>query len=179
MTPTATDKETSPSASGRKHIFTLSKRDKLRHRHLKENLFLSGESLYEYPLRIVWRALGTEELASGFRCGVPENVGIFQFLISVPKKKRRRAVDRVLIRRRIREAIRLNRLPLMESLRKHPEFGSLQMAFIYISEKNVDYAKIESRTISLLNKILKQIEESGQQPGEDNNTTNADDGKDS
>ncbi len=42
----------------------------------------------------------------------PADVGALQMLVTVPKKKRRRAVDRVLMRRRIREAYRINRRPL-------------------------------------------------------------------
>lgn len=59
------------------------------------------------------------------------------FLISVPKKRLRHAVDRVLMRRRIREAFRLNRpeFPLPPGIR-------LDLAFVYISDSPAPYPAV-------------------------------------
>ena len=68
-----------------------------------------------------------------------------QFLISVPKKRLRHAVDRVLMRRRIREAYRLN----------HKTFDfcdgeKLDVAFVYVGTKCEPYASVNKAMIKLL-----------------------------
>lgn len=122
-----------------------------------ERLFSQGESIYEYPMRVVWRVVGRDELTSAFRCGMPHGIGRFQFMVTVPKKRRRHAVDRVLMRRRIRESLRLNRLPLMKKIEENPEIGSLEMVIVYVSDKNEDYAKVERKMVSLLGKIAARL----------------------
>lgn len=93
-----------------------------------------------YPLRAVWgensrRTRGDE----------------VQFVISVPKRRIRHAVDRVLMRRRIREAYRLNRS-------KHIEHLSLQnpldILFIYVANSTESYSKVEGAMHRLLRKIF-------------------------
>ena len=88
---------------------------------------------------------------------VPQKIDSLQMLITIPKKKRKRAVDRVLLRRRIREAYRLNRLPLKELTDSLPDHGSLSLAFIYIHDKNSDYRVIEKAMITLLSKLQKTL----------------------
>ena len=99
---------------------TLRKAEKLRHKSLVENLFKEGFSVYEFPLRMQVRALSEDELESSFRNGAPDGIAPLQMLVTVPKKKRRHAVDRVLMRRRIREAYRLGRSA--RSLMRTPPF---------------------------------------------------------
>jgi len=74
-------------------------------------------------------------------------------LVTVPKKKRRRAVDRVLMRRRIREAYRINRRPLEDLACSCPGIRTLQLAFIYLKNENADYAEIERKMRALLAKV--------------------------
>lgn len=140
--------------------FTLRKGEKLRHRQLVGRLFEQGKSMYEYPLRLTWNIMSREEMAGAFRDAMPKLIDSVQMLITVPKKKRRRAVDRVLLRRRIREAYRLNRLPLIEAVEKNSSIGYLQMAFIYLSDQNADYAEIEKKMKSLLTRLEKKCAKS-------------------
>lgn len=136
---------------------TLRKGEKLRHRSLVEPLFRDGESLYEFPLRLTWRALGNEDLGKSFRDKVPDRIDSLQMLITVPKKKRRHAVDRVLMRRRIREAYRLNRLPLLDLVERNPDIRTLGMAIIYIHNENLPYATVEKKMKTLFRKLAKRV----------------------
>lgn len=136
---------------------TLRKEEKLRHRSLVEPLFTNGKSLYEFPLRMAWRVLTPEKLAASFKGPVPERIGKMQMLITVPKKKRRHAVDRVLMRRRIREAYRLCRKEILGEALQDPEVGTLSMAFIYIHNENLPYATIERKMRALLKKVAAGI----------------------
>lgn len=136
---------------------TLRKAEKLRHRSLVDPLFREGNTLYEFPLRLTWRALGEEELRDSFRDAVPEHIGPVQMLITVPKKKRRHAVDRVLMRRRIREAYRLNRLPLKEIVTADGTVKTLGLAFIYLHDKNLPYSVVENKVKVLFRRLSTQL----------------------
>lgn len=137
--------------------FTLRKGEKLRHRSLVEPLFKEGATIYSFPLRLSWRALDGDTLAGTFCHHVPRGIDSLQMLITVPKKKRRHAVDRVLMRRRIREAYRLNRQILKETLRDAPAIATLSMAFIYIHDQNLPYSDIEKKMKTILHKLAKAI----------------------
>lgn len=133
--------------------FTLGKGEKLRHRSLVEGLFHSGSSIYEFPLRMMWRCLDHNELSANFRNMVPSQMGRIQMMITVPKKKRKRAVDRVLMRRRIREAYRLNRLELKNVAENLENGGTVSIAFIYMHNENLTFRTIERKMRSLLKKL--------------------------
>lgn len=136
---------------------TLRKDEKLRHQSLIDPLFKEGKSLYEFPLRLIWRLLTPEELEGSFKDALPEKIGKLQMLITVPKKKRRHAVDRVLMRRRIREAYRLNRKELLGDTVASSNIGTLSMAFIYIHNENLPFDTIQRKMRSLLKKIAKGV----------------------
>lgn len=133
--------------------FTLRKEEKLRHRSLIETLFKEGNTIYEFPLRMTWRDVDSQTLSDSFRDKIPQQIGSIQMLITVPKKKRRHAVDRVLIRRRIREAYRLNRSRLQMAVDRSETIRTLSIAFIYIHDKNLPFSTIERKTVLLLQKL--------------------------
>lgn len=139
------------------HNNRFPKEERLRHKLLVDALFSEGKNIYDYPLRLCWRSVGPEELVSSFRNRTPEHIGKIQMLITVPKKKRRRAVDRVWIRRRIREAYRLNRHKLAETVKETPSIGTLSIAFIYLASENLSYSEIETKMIHLLHKLQSRI----------------------
>lgn len=121
----------------------LYKYEKLCSRTAINNIFQGGKSAICYPLRAAFSITEKEETPA-------------QFLITIPKKKVRKAVNRVLLRRRIREAYRLNREALLPYLE---EKGiSIKIAFIYLSDEISDYATIDERMKSLLKKITNSID---------------------
>ncbi len=80
-----------------------------------------------------------------------------QVVFAVPKRKFRKAVDRNLIRRRMREAWRLNRKPLLDQL--NSEQHVLRIMLTYTGKvEDTSYARIFAAT----NKIITRcINESG------------------
>jgi len=140
-----------------KHTLKFGKDYKLRHRTLVNGLFTEGKGAFGYPLRMVWRLMTHEELTASFRDMLPAGVGRLQIMVTVPKKKRRHAVDRVLMRRRIREAFRLNRKPLEEALDRLPGHPYLQLAFIYVHSDNAPYQRVEVKMKTLLDTLARQI----------------------
>ena len=117
----------------------LSKSEKLCSQTAIDALFArrtDAKGALAYPLRLV-----AMERTVGRRPGAAP----VQFLISVPKKRLRHAVDRVLMRRRIREAYRLNR-HLIAPDRERP----LDIAFVYVGSTLTSYARIERAMARLL-----------------------------
>ena len=137
----------------------LPKSARLHHRSLQERLFADGAKIHEFPLKLMWNALTPEELRANFRDKVPDLIGPVQVLVSVPKKKRRKAVDRVLMRRRMREAFRLNRSPLLQVLEDIGRVRTLSVGLVYMKEANVTYREIEDKMRKLLSKLADRIKE--------------------
>ena len=63
-----------------------------------------------------------------------------------------------LIRRRVREAYRLSRLPLKEEIAALGDVRSLQLAFVYLGEDNAPFAEIEAKMRRLLAKLAKKLQ---------------------
>ena len=139
-----------------KGALRLPKNEPLHHRSWVNHLFAKSDALYAYPLRMVYRVVDEQEMRSMFKVEMPQDIDKVQFMITVPKKKQSHAVDRVLVRRRIKEAYRLKRLPLRDAVRKVGD-KYLMLAFIYQSDKILDYAGIEQRMQKLLTKLQSQL----------------------
>ena len=143
---------------------------RIHHRSLQERLFNEGSKLHEFPLKLIWNALSAEELAANFRNRLPDLIGPVQVLVSVPKKKRRKAVDRVLMRRRIREAFRLNRGDLLEAVRETGKVRTLSVGIVYMKEANVGYAEVEEKMRKLLSRLSAKVKEKYEDTESDTDT---------
>lgn len=122
------------------HTLRLYKRQKLCSLTAIDLLFArqgDGQAALLYPLRIAWRH---NDIRTG---GV-------QFMISVPKRKLRHAVDRVTMRRRIREAYRLHHRAILGNL---TDTTPIDIAFIYVADQLVPSRRINSAMIKALKKI--------------------------
>lgn len=91
-----------------------------------------------YPLRGVWRVNPSR------RDGATD----LRFLISVPKKRLRHAVDRVTMRRRVRESFRLSRLDYPSILDK-----SIDLGIVYVADRQLPYSAVNRSLNRLLAKI--------------------------
>ena len=105
----------------------------------------------------MWRPLTRDELTRNFRSRVPDLIGPVQVLVSVPKKKRRKAVDRVLMRRRIREAFRLNRHAILDAVAEFPQIRTLSIGLVYMKEANVSFNEIEDKLQKLIAKLTLRL----------------------
>ncbi len=72
-----------------------------------------------------------------------------QVAFTVPKKKFKRAVDRNLLKRRMREAYRLNKSLIEE--KNQSKLKELSIIFIYSSQEILSTEKIESAMLNFMN----------------------------
>jgi len=98
-----------------------------------------------FPMRVVY--LPKEE-----NTGVVVNVGV-----SIPKKKIKLAVNRNVLKRRIREAYRLN----CEELKKHLEDQKIELnvMFVYTSKQISSYEEIENKIKVILTRLTGSMSE--------------------
>ena len=81
-----------------------------------------------------------------------------QFLISIPKKRIRKAVGRVTLRRRVRESYRLNRRQLLQPELDNHGLG-VDIAFVYLDTSLAPYSVINEKMTSLLQRIAQAASE--------------------
>lgn len=126
--------------------YELGKRHKLCSQVAVEKLFTSDDSQSAlcYPLRGVWRQ-GVRRQGS--------DAASYQFVVTVPKKRLRHAVDRVAVRRRIREAYRLNHGSIEEARSPEASAQPVDIAFVYVANRVMPSSAIHSAMVKLLGKI--------------------------
>jgi len=125
--------------------FTLGKDEKLKSRKLIEHLFGEGKRVKSFPLQLIYLQINHD---SEF----PIKVGF-----SVPKKVVKLAVDRIRIKRMMREAYRLNKYLISENIKEPYIF-----MFIYTAKEELKYADLEEVFKRVFVKFLRKIEEDEQ-----------------
>lgn len=120
--------------------YRLPKSEKLHSFGAIRRLFTEGRGGFVYPLRyMVYAEHAEQEQMSA------------EILFSTPKKFLKRANKRNKVRRRMREAYRLNKALLLAS--NDPRM--MQIALIYSSKEVVDYKTIENATKRILEILAK------------------------
>ncbi len=128
--------------------FGLKKKEILkREKDIKALFSLHSFTEKSFPFVIRYRMIASPSSNSSSE---PSLVGF-----TVPKKKIRKAVDRIRIKRQMREIFRLNKEILIKAI--SPE-QQVHLMIIYISPKRENYSLMESKLIKLLNRIQNIIE---------------------
>lgn len=118
---------------------TFKKEERLCNKRLIEQLFHKGSSFHLYPFRVTF--LSSKEIL------VPAQV-----LIAVPKRRFKRAVDRNLLKRRIREGYRTNKQNLLYEFLKQQQVKVL-FSIQYIGKEIHDFSFIELKLKEVLLKL--------------------------
>lgn len=115
--------------------FTLHKAERLSKKKPIKELFSKGSSFYLYPFKIIY----LKETDS--------SVDINRVIISVSNRTFKKAVDRNLIKRRVREAYRLQK----EIIAEKPE--KVMIGIIYTSKTILPFQEIKENLFLVLKKI--------------------------
>lgn len=125
---------------GRANKYTFHKKERLCSKKEITELFEQGSSFKIFPIKVIYKI--TKDYS-----------GDHKVLFTVSSRNFKKAVDRNKIKRRLREAYRLNK-PRYLGVKKD-EF-TLNIAYIYIGRKVFDYQFLEERLIASLTR-LKEI----------------------
>jgi ribonuclease P protein component len=112
---------------------------RLKSRKQISGLFESGKTFNAFPVKGIWLTLKKEETLP------------LQVAFTVPKRNFKRAVDRNLLKRRMREAFRLNKTHLEQHCLKENICSDIM--FVYTSKTITDYKIIEKGIKTLLKEI--------------------------
>ena len=123
---------------------TFKKEERLCSKKAFENLLASGTSLFCFPFKLIW-------VKTDFPLSYPA-----QIAISVPKKRFKRAYERNLLKRRIKEAVRLNK-PKFYLFLNNKEIR-IQLLIVYVAPKVMTYNEIEPKIKATLDNLVAAIE---------------------
>ena len=122
--------------------FTLNKAERLKRRKIIEQLFSGGKAVTSFPIRVQYKMVDqlTVPLQAGF---------------SVSSRNFKRAVDRNRIKRLMREAYRLQKLPLEQALQTKEQ--QLALFLIYTGKELPVYALVKEKVEVVLKKLLQTV----------------------
>ena len=132
--------ENSSGQIPRKPDYKFRKEERLRSKKVIEKLFAEGRSFLVYPYKVVYLNIGSED-------NHPVKAAF-----AVSKKLYKKAVQRNLIKRRMREAYRLNKHELLSdshSIRK-------AIMFIYVGKEIFSFHFMEKAMVRALHRVRKQ-----------------------
>jgi ribonuclease P protein component len=120
-----------------KQGLVFKKRERLTHKKQIARVFEKGKTRVVYPVKVVY--LETDS-------AVNDPV---QVAFAIGRKNFPRAVDRNLLKRRMKEAYRLNKPEFYKNL----ENKKLAIVFIYIAKEILPYATIENSVRNLIHRM--------------------------
>ncbi len=124
-----------------KQKYTFSKEERLSWKRYIDLLFAQGQSFVAFPLRVIFLPLNEP---------LPARSGI---LVSVSKKKFKRAVKRNRIKRQVRESYRVRKPELIASLEAKDKH--LLVAFLYLDNELHTFQQME-KAMSKAIRILRE-----------------------
>lgn len=124
-------------------MYTFKKEERLCNKKLIDGLYHNGSSFLCYPYKVSW--LLTESAR------VPAQV-----VFGVAKKRYKTAVDRNLIKRRMREAYRLLKQQFLYD-QLHSADKKLILSISYIGTEITDYAFMEKKMLKLFIQLGEQL----------------------
>ena len=124
-------------------MFEFPKKQKLCNETAIKEMFSNGNSFVIHTIRLVWK----EQVNS-------DDV-VIKSIIVVPKKQLKLAADRNIVRRRMKEAYRLNKSTIENSLKNKGK--QLNVAIVYKNDKILSYKVIEEKIKLILGRLREEI----------------------
>jgi ribonuclease P protein component len=120
--------------------YTLCKDERLCGKRAIEELYAAGTRFFKYPYKAYWLQTATD---GAYPCS---------FVISVPKRRFKRAVQRNLLKRRTREAFRLNK----HLLNVVGAGLQIHLMLVYASDEMLAFSEINAAMQKTLQHIAQQ-----------------------
>lgn len=120
--------------------YTFTKEERLCSKRHIDGLFHNGSSFVVYPYRVVFLPIEGQSSTIPVQC-----------ILSVSKRRFKKAVDRNTLKRRMREAYRLQKHTLHSFLKQNELH--LNVAFQYIAKEKLAYAQLHQRMEVVLGKL--------------------------
>ena len=125
-------------------LYTFTKEERLCNKKLIDQLFHSGSSFLCYPFKVSWAIIAEPQVFPA------------QVLFSVSKRRYKKAVDRNLIKRRIREAYRLHKQECLYSFLSNAD-KNIVFSIGFIGKEIAPYDFIEKKLLKLLTQLSAQV----------------------
>ncbi|OYT10350.1 MAG: ribonuclease P protein component [Bacteroidetes bacterium 4572_112] len=122
----------------------LTKAERINSNLTIEDIFRNGNSVFSYPYRLVW-----------IENKLDEDIIPSEILLSVGKKRFKKAVDRNAIKRLIRESYRINKNVIWEYCKENNL--KLQMGIVYVGKEISDFDSHNKAMKKLIEKLLNSI----------------------
>jgi ribonuclease P protein component len=122
-----------------KPVFTLQKHERLKSRKVLEQLFRDGSSFFVHPFKVYYRT-----------SGLPEEIKL-QAGFGVSSRLFKRSVDRNRIKRLMREAYRLQKIDLQQTITSSN--NKLAVFFLYTAKDLPDFVLVKEKMKSALQKL--------------------------
>ena len=119
--------------------FTFPREERLKSVKEISGLFDKGHTFLCYPVKVVWAEKS------------PDNEYPLKVAFSVSKKNFKKANERNSLKRKMKEAYRLNRQKTVEQLKGR----NLNCMFIYIAREQLPYSAIDKAIRDALNRIVR------------------------
>jgi ribonuclease P protein component len=126
----------------------LTKNERLCSRKQIEYLITHGKSFFIFPFRVVYEVTSYELRVTGEKNHCQPSTVKCQFLITVPKRRIKKAVARNLVKRRTREAFRLNKQALEVN-----EGCTLQLILQYTADEPLPYQLIKEAVRAIIRQL--------------------------
>ena len=133
-----------PPAADNKPKNTLRKPDKLKSAIAIEALYSENQFIVSYPLKCYYSFSNNADSVSKVKVA-----------FTVPKRTFKNAVNRNKIKRRMREAYRLNYKNILDLSNENEK--QLLLFIIYIGKEELNYTTIEKNMQAVLQKIRKKV----------------------
>ena len=114
---------------------------RLKHRKVIEKVFAEGKSLFIHPVKAAWLIIDHEDITEVS----------FKYAVSVPKRLFRKASDRNLLKRRMRESVR-TLVPEGKGQK------TMAVVYIYISRTPETFREIDRAILILMKKLKAKLE---------------------
>ncbi|MCX6236632.1 MAG: ribonuclease P protein component [Bacteroidia bacterium] len=124
--------------------YTFRKEEKLCSQKIIGEIFLSGTSFLCYPLKVVWK---DEVLPTLFPA---------QVVFSVPRRLFKRAHDRNLLKRQLREVYRYQKSDLYQLLEAYDR--KIALMIVFIAKEKAEFNLLEDAMAKIIAKLKKKLE---------------------